>query len=92
MQNLRENQILTDVDGVLIYWEKAFHLWMMDNKIRRIKEDTYDLHTKYEMSEEHAAIYSKLFNESAALYKIPPYKDAIKYVKKLHEEFGMTLH
>ena len=92
MDDMKHNLILTDVDGVLVYWEKAFHFWMMENNIKRIRDDVYDLDEKYDLSTEAANIYSKLFNESAALYKIPPYKDAIKYVKKLHEEFGFTFH
>ena len=33
-----------------------------------------------------------MFNESAWMRKLPPYKDAIKWVKKLHEEHGYVFH
>jgi FMN phosphatase YigB (HAD superfamily) len=33
-----------------------------------------------------------MFNESAWIRKLPPYKDAIKFVKKLHEEHGYVFH
>ena len=31
-----------------------------------------------------------MFNESATIRKLPPLRDAIKYVKKLHEEHGFV--
>ena len=33
-----------------------------------------------------------MFNESAWIRKLPPYLDAIKYVKKLHQEHGYIFH
>ena len=33
-----------------------------------------------------------MFNESAAIRKLPPLRDAMKYVKKLHEEHGYIFH
>jgi hypothetical protein len=33
-----------------------------------------------------------MFNESAAIRKLPPLRDAMKYVKKLHEEHGYVFH
>jgi hypothetical protein len=34
----------------------------------------------------------RFFNESAAVADMPPLRDAIKYVKKLHEEKGYVFH
>ena len=33
-----------------------------------------------------------MFNESATIRKLPPLRDAMKYVKKLHEEHGYVFH
>ena len=33
-----------------------------------------------------------MFNESAAIRKLPPLRDAIKYVKKLHQDHGYIFH
>ena len=33
-----------------------------------------------------------MFNESAAIRKLPPLRDAMKYIKKLHEEHGIIFH
>jgi FMN phosphatase YigB (HAD superfamily) len=34
----------------------------------------------------------RMFNESAWIRKLPPLRDAIKYVKKLHEDHGYIFH
>ncbi len=87
-----ENVIVTDVDGVLLYWEHGFHMWMIDNGYKQTRQGFYEIHDMYDISVKEADTLVQCFNESAALRRLPPVKDAIKYVRKLHEEHGYVLH
>lgn len=87
-----ENVIVTDADGVLMYWEHGFHMWMVSKGYKNTSNGFYDIEDKYGISKEEAAHLCNTFNESAALRRLPPVKDAIKYIRKLHEEHGYVFH
>lgn len=82
--------ILTDCDGALLDWEYAFHIWMQDRGHERhnIEEQSYYLRHHYNVSEDTLRKLVKQFNESAAIGFLPPLRDAMYYVKRLHEEHG----
>ena len=83
--------ILTDCDGVLVNWIKVYNEWMEDEGYR--KENTsYELHERYGLSEEESDKYIRYFNMSAEIEHLPPLRDAIKYVRKMHENHGATFH
>ena len=84
--------ILTDVDGVLLDWEYAFHQWMLRHgyEFNEGTEHEYNIAKRYKTSNAKRNI--RMFNESAQIRKLPPLRDAIKYVKKLHEEHGYVFH
>lgn len=87
--------ILTDVDGVLLNWEYAFDVWIREHGYERQPntEKLYDMSKIYGVSD-YATIkkYIKMFNESAAIGFLPPLRDAIHYVQKLHREHGYVFH
>lgn len=87
-----DNVILVDYDGVCGYWEHSFDLWMRFNGYESTPNGKYEIHEKYGIDKEHGEILIKMFNESATIGKLPPYKDAIKYIKKLHEDHGFVFH
>jgi uncharacterized HAD superfamily protein len=89
---LFDNVIVTDYDGVCAYWEHGFHMWMLENGHVLKTTGTYDIHKMYDVSENAACMLIESFNESAALSRLPPVKDAIKYIRKLHEEHGYVFH
>lgn len=89
---LFNNVILTDADGVLMYWEHAFAMWMYDNGYGKPISNAYNLDEKYGMAKGEIEFLAKMFNESASLSHLPPMRDAIKYVRKLHEEHGYVFH
>jgi hypothetical protein len=89
---LFDNVIIVDYDGVCGYWEHSFATWMYDNGYGKPKPGSYNLDEKYDMPTEKINFMAKMFNESAALSHIAPMRDAIKYIKKLHEEHGYVLH
>lgn len=87
-----DNVIVTDADGVFLYWEHGFHMWMVENGYRQTKPGFYNIEDKYGITKEKADSLVDSFNESAALKRLSPIKDAIKYIKKLHEEEGYVFH
>lgn len=90
----KEKVILTDCDGVLLDWEYKFHGWMSDRGyvLGPRESETYDIAEKYGITNKESKQLVRAFNESASVGKLPPLRDAIKYVKKLHEECGYVFH
>lgn len=88
--NISDKVILVDVDGVLLDWEYAFSMWMNKHGyfVQPGSESQYDMNLRYGLSKEEKERVVRMFNESAWIRKLPPLRDAIKYVKKLHEEHG----
>jgi len=87
---MSDKVILVDVDGVLLDWEYAFTGWMEKHNYKVVEgqENDYHIGTRYGLPEEDKERIVRMFNESAWIRKLPPLRDAIKYVKKLHEEYG----
>ena len=86
--------ILTDCDGVLLNWEYAFCTWMEQHGFTQIKNGNhyYDLADRFAITKTEAKAKVKIFNESAAIGFLPALRDAMFYVKRLHEEHGFTFH
>ena len=87
---LNEKVILTDVDGVLLDWVHSFTQWMERHGYEQIDNGAaeYDIGNRYNISNVEKERLVRMFNESAWIRKLPPLRDAIKYVRKLHEEHG----
>jgi hypothetical protein len=92
MITVKEKTILTDCDGVLLDWEYAFGQWMHRHGYSVVCEGQYDMDLKYGIERKESKRLIRMFNESAWIRKLPPLRDAIKYVKKLHEEHGYVFH
>jgi FMN phosphatase YigB (HAD superfamily) len=86
--------ILVDCDGVLLNWEYAFAIWMEQHGFTKVAggEFEYDIGTRYSIPREQGKKLIKMFNESAAIGFLPPLRDAMYYVKRLHEEHGYVFH
>tara|TARA_R110000868_G_scaffold140545_2_gene356287 strand:- start:3041 stop:3619 length:579 start_codon:yes stop_codon:yes gene_type:complete len=85
--------ILTDVDGVLLNWEYAFNIWMQRHGYKLGKNaNSYDMGERYDLTDVKKRELVKYFNESAAIGYLPPLRDSIHYVRKLHEEQGFVFH
>jgi hypothetical protein len=89
---MKDNVILVDADGVLFDWVYSFTNWMLRHGMEKKNPDQYVVSDMYGLSRAEGKRYARMFNESAWIRKLPPYKDAIKYVKKLHEEHGYVFH
>jgi hypothetical protein len=52
----------------------------------------YDIGQRYGITKDQGRKLIKMFNESAAIGFLPPLRDAMHYVKRLHEEQGYVFH
>lgn len=92
------NVILTDVDGCMLNWEDTFETWMRFNKgIKRISYHEFDhygfsISNSFGVTPEEAIRFIEEFNTSEWMRSLPPVRDAVKYVRKLHEEHGYVFH
>lgn len=91
---MNDNVILTDVDGVLLNWEYAFDTWMQTHGHSKVEggQFKYNIGKRYNISDDQGKQLIKYFNESAAIGFLPPLRDAMYYVKKLHEKHGFVFH
>ena len=88
-----DNIILTDIDGVVLNWFYAFDVWMLEHGHgRRDGVLQYDVSETYGIGKAQAKQMVRMFNESAAMGFLPPLRDAMHYMKKLHEEHGYVFH
>ena len=86
--------ILVDADGVLLNWEYAFAIWMEEHGFSKVENASfvYDIGERYNIDRAQGRKLIKMFNESAAIGFLPPLRDAMYYVKRLHEEHGYVFH
>lgn len=89
---MNEKVILVDADGVLLDWLYAFDNWMKRHNFEIFDKNLYKVADRYALVECEGKMYARMFNESAWIRKLPPHKDAIKYVRKLHEDHGYIFH
>lgn len=91
---MQSSVILTDVDGVLLNWEYAFDCYVQEHGFKKVEgsEYKYNIGKRYGISDEQGKILIKNFNESAAVAFLPPLRDAMYYVKRLHEQHGYVFH
>ena len=84
---MKDKLILVDCDGVLFDWEYAFGRWMNKHGYEIVAPGNYLMDVKYGIEKAESKKLIRMFNESAWIRKLPPLRDAIKYVKKLNEEY-----
>jgi hypothetical protein len=74
-------------------WEYAFTCWMETRGYKSQNDSTaYDMRDRYGISRDESMGLVKQFNASAAMGFLPPLRDAMHYVRKLHEECGFRFH
>ena len=89
---MKNKIILTDADGVLLDWEYAFNIWMEQHGFTLQEPLKYNIGKRYGIDMEQGKKLIKVFNESAAIGFLPALRDAMYYVKRLHEEHGYVFH
>lgn len=83
--------VLTDADGCLVNWMSVFEEWMKGLGLKP-KALSYEIDEKYGIPKDAADDYVKFFNMSAEIEFLPPLRDSIKYVEKMHREHGVVFH
>lgn len=89
---MKNKIILTDADGVLLDWEYAFDVYMRQHGFNKQDSLKYNIGTRYGIDSEQGKKLIRIFNESAHMGFLPPLRDAMYYVKRLHEEHGYVFH
>jgi FMN phosphatase YigB (HAD superfamily) len=86
--------ILTDCDGVLLNWEYAFNVWMERKGYTLVENHQYlyNIGERYGINKQRGKDLIRDFNESAMIGFLPPLRDSIEYVQKLHREHGYVFH
>ena len=77
-REISDKVILTDCDGVLLDWEYHFYKWLKAKAIG--------------VEQKTGSRFVNIFNKSEEMKTLSPLRDAIKYVRKLHEEHGYLFH
>lgn len=86
-----EKIILTDVDGVLLNWDKGFDKWMKEKGYKKYSNKNYDVASNYKISKVDSRKIIKVFNESSEVRFLEAFKDSVKYVNKIKEK-GYKFH
>jgi hypothetical protein len=91
---MKNKIILVDADGVLLDWEYAFDVYLQTHGFNKVAggELKYDIGKRYGIDRDQGRKLIKIFNESAHIGFLPPLRDAMYYVKRLHEEHGYVFH
>jgi hypothetical protein len=91
---MKNKIILVDADGVLLDWEYAFDVYLQTHGFNKVEggQFKYDIGKRYGIDREQGKKLIKIFNESAHIGFLPPLRDAMYYVKRLHEEQGYVFH
>ena len=91
---MKNKIILTDADGVLLDWEYAFDVYMRQHGFNKVDGGSlkYNIGARYGIDGDQGKKLIKIFNESAHMGFLPPLRDAMYYVKRLHEEHGYVFH
>lgn len=83
--NMNDKIILTDVDGVVLYWEQHFHNWMNKRGHNVVKTGIYDICESYGVATAKAESLVEEFNTSSYMIDIPPFRDSLSGIAKLKE-------
>lgn len=91
---MKPKLILVDCDGVCLNWEWAFHIWMQEHGFKMVENGhkIYEVGARYNIERAQGKKLIKIFNESAAIGFLPPLRDAVQGIKRLHDEHGFVFH
>jgi beta-phosphoglucomutase-like phosphatase (HAD superfamily) len=83
-----EKILLSDADGVLVQWNKAFYSFMDANGYTVVPEhkDNYHVHERYgiELKEQWKLV--REFNEGPIIENLEPFADSVQYINQLVED------
>jgi hypothetical protein len=79
---------------VCLDWEYAFDVYLRQHGFNKVPDGNlkYDIGKRYGIDREQGKKLIKIFNESAHIGFLPPLRDSMYYIKRLHEEHGYVFH
>jgi len=82
---MKNKTILTDCDGVLVNWNRAFERFMESCGYPLIPgtDNEYSLAHRHGIDYRRALEFVSEFNESSEIARLEPFADSVEYVKKL---------
>ena len=89
---INDKVILTDCDGVLLGWEYHFYKWLKETEGYERLSNDYAISKAIGVPSKTGHKFVNLFNKSEHMKSLSPLRDAIHYVRKLHEEHGFLFH
>jgi len=93
IEYMKDKVILVDCDGVLVDWLYTFDIWVKERyNLDVVDPITYRMNVRYNVVKGRMKEIIAHFNESSNIGYLPPLRDSIKYIKKLHEEHGYVFH
>jgi hypothetical protein len=75
-------------------WEYSFDVYLRTHGFNKVEGGNlkYNVGKRYGIDADQGKKLIKIFNESAHIGFLPPLRDAMYYVKRLHEEHGFVFH
>ena len=73
-------------------WEYHFYKWLKETEGYERLGPEYNIGKAIGVAQKTGAKFVNLFNRSEYMKTLSPMRDAIKYVRKLHEEHGYIFH
>lgn len=91
---MKNRILLVDCDGVCLDWEYAFDIYLQQHGFSKRPDGNlkYDIGKRYGIDQDQGKKLIKIFNESAHIGFLPPLRDSMYYIKRLHEEHGYVFH
>lgn len=80
--------ILTDCDEVLLNWRDPFDDWMKSLGYPHLYPDKFSANEQYGLRRDQGLECVRNFNKTDRQRNLPPFRDAMYYVRKLHERHG----
>ncbi len=92
MNSTNRKIILTDADGCLFNWIDSFLPWMVEQGYQLSTDfhKFYAVDQQFNIDRKTSRKLIKQFNESKVF--LPPFKDVIKYFRKLHYNHNYVFH
>ena len=87
-----EKVIVADVDGVLLDWVSSFDELAYEYGYEKHSDEHYNLDRCFDGDPSEMMRLASLHNESLRMTSLNPLRDAVKYVRRLHEWHGYTIH
>ena len=81
----KERLILTDCDGTIVDWNKAFEDFMHRKGYPKIPgtDQDYSIVVRHNVSDQQTKEFVTEFNESSQISTLEPFADSVEYIKKL---------